>query len=116
MMQGYVHTKLAALAMLEFSKYAADYDLEKTAKSVQLQKLIEAKKFSDKNKYNEKNTILTELLKKYPREFKIDSLLNNNYVGLTHKPSGFKIHAPRTLIPVGIEIANKPDDSVKKSV
>jgi hypothetical protein len=78
-------------------------DIVKIAKSLQLKKLIEAKKFSDKNEYGSKNTILAELLSKYPKEFKVDQILNNNYVGLTHKPSGFKIHAPRTLIPVGIE-------------
>ena len=77
--------------------------LVKVAKSIQLKKLIEAKKLSDRNNYGEKNKVLGELLKKYPREFKIDSNLNNKYIGLTHKPSGFKIHAPRSLIPIGIE-------------
>lgn len=77
--------------------------LIKIAKSIQLKKLIEAKKLSDRNEYGGKNKILAELLKKYPREFKIDSNLNNKYIGLTHKPSGFKIHAPRSLIPIGIE-------------
>ena len=80
----------------------SDY-LLKEAKSMKLQKLIEAKKLSDKNEYGKKNEVLAELLNKYPKEFKIDSSLNSKYVGLTHKPSGFRIHAPRTLIPVGIE-------------
>jgi hypothetical protein len=75
----------------------------KIAKSLQLKKLIEAKRMSDKNNYSKKNSILADLLEKYPKEFKVDSALNNKYVGLTHKPSGFKIHAPRTLIPIGIE-------------
>jgi len=78
-------------------------DIVKLAKSLQLKKLIEAKKKSDNNDYGAKHKILGELLSDYSKEFKVDSLLNNNYVGLTHKPSGFKIHAPRTLIPVGIE-------------
>lgn len=80
----------------------SDY-LLKEAKSIKLQKLIEAKRLSDKNEYGKKNEVLAELLKKYPKEFKIDSDLNRKYIGLTHKPSGFKIHAPRTLIPIGIE-------------
>jgi hypothetical protein len=84
--------------MLGLSEY-----LLKVAKSIKLQKLIEAKKLSDKNEYGKKNEVLAELLKKYPKEFKIDSSLNSKYVGLTHKPSGFRIHAPRTLIPIGIE-------------
>ena len=78
-------------------------DIVKIAKSLQLKKLIEAKKFSDKNEYGSKNTIIADILSKYPKEFKVDQLLNDKYVGLTHKPSGFKIHAPRSLIPVGIE-------------
>jgi hypothetical protein len=115
-MSKYVHTKLAALAMLECAQTGGALGLEKEAKSVQIQKLIEAKKLSDQNKYNEKNTILSDLLKKYPKEFKVDSLLNNNYVGLTHKPSGFKIHAPRTLIPIGIEKKYNNADSSKKGI
>ena len=102
--------------MLDFVQSGENANLEKIAKSVQIQKLIEAKKLSDQNKYNEKNTILADLLKKYPKEFKVDSLLNNNYVGLTHKPSGFKIHAPRTLIPVGIEKKYNNADSSKKGI
>jgi hypothetical protein len=77
--------------------------LIKLAKSIKLQKLIEAKKLSDKSSYGKKNELLAELLKKYPKEFKIDSVLNNKFVGLTHKPTGFRIHAPRMLVPVGIE-------------
>lgn len=75
----------------------------KLAESIQLKKLKEAKRFSDVRDYNNKNKILAELLKKHPKEFKVDSITDNKYVGLTHKPTRFKIHAPRTLIPVGIE-------------
>jgi hypothetical protein len=77
--------------------------LSKIAKSMQLKKLIEAKQMSDKRDYGNKNTILADLLKNYPNQFKIDSVLDSKYVGLTHKPTGFKIHAPRNLIPIGIE-------------
>ena len=79
------------------------YNIIKIAKSYQLRKLIEAKKLSDKNEYGGKNELLGKLLQKFPKEFKVDQYLHNKYVGLTHKPTGFKIHAPRTLIPVGIE-------------
>jgi hypothetical protein len=77
--------------------------LSKIAKSMQLKKLIEAKQMSDKRDYGTKNTILADLLNNYPKQFEVDSALNSKYVGLTHKPSGFKIHAPRNLIPYGIE-------------
>jgi hypothetical protein len=81
------------------------YSLVKLAKSMQLKKLIEAKERSDKNDYTNKNRILGELLNSYPRQFKVDSALNQKYVGLTHKPTGFRIHAPRKIIPEGIENA-----------
>lgn len=77
--------------------------LLKIAKSYELKKLIEAKQHSDKNEYAQKHKILSELLEKHPEQFKVNSILDNKYVGLTHKRTGFRIHAPRTLIPVGIE-------------
>jgi hypothetical protein len=75
----------------------------KLAKSLELKRLIKAKKKSDNNDYAGKNRILADLLNKHPKQFKVDSVLDDKYVGLTHKPSGFKIHAPRMLIPIGIE-------------
>ena len=77
--------------------------LVKIAKSYALKQLIEAKKRSDKSDYAGKNEILKNLMDRYPREFKIDSELNAKYVGLTHKPSGFRIHAPRMLIPLDVD-------------
>jgi hypothetical protein len=75
----------------------------KLAKSLELKQLLEAKKRSDKNDYRGKNEILSALLKKHPDQFRVDQLLNDKYVGITHKPSGFKIHTTRSLIPTGIE-------------
>lgn len=75
----------------------------KLAKSMELQQLLEAKKRSDVSDYTSKNRILSDLLHKSPGQFKIDSDLNSKYVGLTHTPSGFRIHAPRKIIPPGIE-------------
>ena len=71
----------------------------KLAKSLELQRLIEAKKKSDNRDYQGKNKILQELLAKHPRDFKIDSVLDKNYVGLTHKPSGFKIPPSLSIMP-----------------
>jgi hypothetical protein len=78
--------------------------LVKLAKSHALKQLIEAKKLSDKNDYAGKHKILANLMGKYPQEFKVDSSVSNDkYVGLEHKPSGFKIHAPNMLIPINVE-------------
>lgn len=78
-------------------------ELFKTAKSIELQKLLEAKRRSDSSDYEGKHKVLADLLRKYPTNFKVDSEVNNKYVGITHKPSGFKIHAPRKIIPDNIE-------------
>lgn len=71
--------------------------------SLELKQLLKAKKVSDQGDYSEKNRILGKLLNSKPNEFRVDSILNKKYVGLTHTPTGFKIHAPRMLIPMGIE-------------
>jgi hypothetical protein len=87
-------------------------DIIKIAKSMELQQLLEAKKRSDYRDYESKNRILSGLLDSKPEQFKVDSHLNERYVGLTHKPTGFRIHAPRKLIPAGIETRiNETKDS-----
>ena len=77
--------------------------MNKIAKSIELTRLIEAKKLSDNRNYPAKNRIIADLLNKSPDQFKVDSHLNEKYVGITHKPSGFKIHTQRKLVPEGIE-------------
>lgn len=89
--------------MLKINNTAILRHLGKVAKSLELSRLIEAKKLSDQKNYEAKNKIISELLHKSPNQFKVDSNLNEKYVGLTHKPSGFKIHTQRKLIPTGIE-------------
>lgn len=74
----------------------------KTAKSHELLKLIEAKKKSDARDFTSKNHIIQTLTHKNPTHFKVDSRLNRNYVGLTHIPSGFKIHAPKKILPAAM--------------
>jgi hypothetical protein len=78
-------------------------NIVKLAKSLELRKLIEAKERSDAGDYTTKNKILQDILNKSPKQFKIDSKLNEKYVGITHIPSGFKIHTQRKLIPSNIE-------------
>jgi len=91
-------------------------DLQKQAKSLELTKLIEAKKQSDVGNYRQKNKILGGLLHNVPDQFKVDSILNAKYTGITHTPSGFKIHVPRRLVPPGIEkIYNEQPNRTKGS-
>ena len=71
----------------------------KTAKSPVLKDLIEAKRLSDQRNYIGKNELLRKVIHAHPDEFQVDSHLNKNYVGVTHKPSGFKIHTQKRLLP-----------------
>jgi superfamily II DNA or RNA helicase len=92
---------------IKLIKSQADERLAKTsaikeAKSTEILKLIEAKKKSDNRDYIAKNHILQTITHKNPKNFKVDSYLNKKYVGLTHIPSGFKIHAPRSILPAEI--------------
>jgi hypothetical protein len=54
---------------------------------------------SDDRDYIGKNALLKKIIYERPDEFKVDSYLNRDYVGITHKPSGFKIHAQKKIVP-----------------
>ena len=71
----------------------------KVAKSQVLRDLIAAKKMSDDRDYIGKNALLKKIIHEQPNDFKVDSYLNRDYVGITHKPSGFKIHAQKKIVP-----------------
>jgi hypothetical protein len=59
--------------------------------------LKRAKAESDRRNYSAKNRILSKLIQQHPGEFKIDSA-HRGMVGLTHRPTGFRIHAPRAMV------------------
>ena len=66
---------------------------------MELKQLIKAKKMSDESDYVHKNELIRKMLIKNPEAFRVDSRLNREYVGLTHIKSGFKIHAPKSIVP-----------------
>ena len=59
--------------------------------------LKRAKAESDRKNYSAKNQILSELLGKHPDEFVQDSIQGRT-IGLTHQPTGFKLHAPAMVV------------------
>jgi 2'-5' RNA ligase len=69
----------------------------KGKKASALDQLLQAKDHSDAKRYTRKHTILRKLLADAPEEFFIDSDNKAANPGLTHKPTGFQIHAPRTV-------------------
>jgi len=69
-----------------------------------LEQLRKAKAESDRRNFAAKHAILRPLLEQYPGEFVIDSQ-QHRFAGLTHSPTGFRIHMPRTAVPGTIKAA-----------
>jgi len=63
-----------------------------------LQGLLYAKDQSDVRKYDLKHAKLRELIAAHPNDFFIDSE-KGEIIGITHAPTGFKIHALRGSVP-----------------
>lgn len=68
---------------------------EKKAASI-LEQLKEAKRKSDKKDYSGKYRILHQLIQKHRAEFVVDQD-KPDYPGITHQPTGFRMHAPKSL-------------------
>lgn len=66
--------------------------------------LRQAKMHSDRRDYTSKHQVLKHVLQSHPHEFEVDNPAGK-YHGLTHKPSGFKIHAPAWLVPSSMKTA-----------
>src|SRR5690606_13972862 len=60
--------------------------------------LTEAKLASDEKQYHKKHRILRSLVETYPGDFMIDSR-EGPIVGVTHKPSGFRLHTKAVSLP-----------------
>lgn len=69
-----------------------------TATPSPLDQLLEAKSHSDRRDYGSKHRVMKQLLEDRPDEFKIDSQ-DGGIIGVTHMPTGFRIHVPRILVP-----------------
>jgi hypothetical protein len=91
----YLANKLSVLAGLEEEPSALKY----AAKSETLKSLITAKELSDKKQYIRKNIILRALVSAAPDEFDISDEPKNGIVGLTHKPTNFRIHMLQSHMP-----------------
>lgn len=72
-----------------------------------LARLIEAKTHSDARRYSNKHMILRELLRQAPQDFLIDSE-ERGILGLTHRPTRFRIHMPGVYLPSGVTLDRLP--------
>lgn len=72
-------------------------------------KMRQAKEHSDRGDYGAKQAIMAELLHELGHEFVVDSP-DEPYAGITHEPTGFRMHVPHTIVPAHVR---RPTDSVE---
>jgi hypothetical protein len=80
----------------------------KIAASPVLTTLLAAKARSDARDYRGKHQRLRSLIAQYPNDFVIDSE-DGNILGITHTATGFRMHAPRNVIPVPLKRMPPPE-------
>lgn len=81
-------------------------EYSKTAANPALEGLRLAKAESDRGNYSAKHRIIRDLMDETPDDFEIDSDSMGTY-GLTHIPTGFRIHVPKKIVPQGIGIIER---------
>lgn len=62
-----------------------------------LEQLLAAKAHSDKGQYAAKAEVLRKMMSESPQDFMVDSAKGGIY-GLTHIPTGFRIHLPKEQV------------------
>ena len=70
-----------------------------------LPSLIEAKGHSDAKNYRMKHRVLTLMMQKNPEAFHVDSDDGKGIVGITHIPTGFRLHIPKQILQPGVQKA-----------
>jgi hypothetical protein len=64
--------------------------------------LLQAKAHSDKKDYRQKNILIRKMMNDKPDDWEIDSDDGKGIVGVTHLPTGFKLHLPKDRVAPGI--------------
>lgn len=84
-----------------YSSFISDNDEIKSA--ADMHALMQARKHSAqaKEEYKRKTAIMAAALAKFPDEFIVDQ--DGAMSGVTHLPSGFRIHVPRKVIPSNVK-------------
>lgn len=67
-----------------------------------LPQLLQAKAESDRRNWAVKHRIVRQLVQARPQDFFIDSR-QGDMMGLTHQPTGFRLHVPARIMPVRLE-------------
>ena len=90
----------SVLTSIKTRRIKDNYDLNDYVKEAAgaLKGLLKAKERSDVGDYRAKTDQMRKLLREKPHEFEIDSD-EGHVVGITHKPTKFRLHLPRTALP-----------------
>lgn len=91
--------------------YSNYFDEEEGIKSAaDMNALMQARQHSAqaKEEYKKKTAIMAAALARYPEEFIVDQ--DGRMSGITHLPSGFRIHVPREVIPKGVKRVFQEDE------
>ena len=90
----------------EHPLYIKRADPTKQAQDATLQKLLQAKAYSDARDYPHKTHLLRQLIQQHPTDFYIDSE-DKGIVGVTHRPTGFQIHMLKNSYPAAPAVKQK---------
>lgn len=97
--------ELLGLLQEEHAKLKSELTKKQTRKvgsPSPLRQLLQAKQLSDRKDYTAKHTKLRSLMDRYPDDFYVDSV-SGDIAGITHRPTGFKIHAPLRVVPSSLK-------------
>ena len=84
--------KSAAAQDLQPSSYIPDDALESVRPHPALPALLQAQAHSDKKDYRQKNILIRKMMNEKPDDWVVDSDDGKGIVGVTHTPTGFKLH------------------------
>ena len=65
--------------------------------------LLKAKQYSDDGDYSSKAALMATLLMNNPEQFIVDNHAGK-YWGITHVPTGFRMHVPRSIVPAAVDL------------
>lgn len=85
--------------------------IDKNEKSAaDMHALMQARRHSSqaKEEYKKKTAIMAAALARYPDEFIVDQ--DGRMSGITHLPTGFRIHVPKEIIPQGVKRVFQEDE------
>lgn len=91
--------------------YENYFDEDEGVKSAaDMNALMQARRHSSqaKEEYKKKTAIMAAALARYPDEFIVDQ--DGRMSGITHLPTGFRIHVPKEIIPQGVKRVFQEDE------